>query len=247
MPPKMYAELASWFHLITAPADYEEEAAFFVKHLADACDRPPQTVLELGSGGGNNASHMKAHFEMTLVDLSPDMLALSTTINPELEHVEGDMRNVRLDREFDAVFVHDAVSYMLTKRDLRATFKTAFLHCRPGGAALFAPDDLVETFEAKVNTGGHDGENGQSIRYLEWTSDPNPRDTKVQTDYAYMIREANGDVRVEHDQHVTGLFPRGTWLQLLSEAGFDAEALPFDHSTLEPGSQEIFIAKRPAR
>ena len=54
----MYSSLAAWFHLITAPEDYEEEAAFFVKHLTDACDRPPETVVELGSGGGNNASHM---------------------------------------------------------------------------------------------------------------------------------------------------------------------------------------------
>ena len=255
MPPKMYAELASWFHLITAPEDYEEEAAFFVKHLTDACITPPKTVLELGSGGGNNASHMKAHFEMTLVDLSPRMLALSKTINPELEHIEGDMRNVRLAREFDAVFVHDAVSYMVTKRDLRAAFKTAFLHCRPGGAALFAPDNLVETFEERVNTGGHDSPAlpgdpgntaGRSMRYLEWTYDPNPKDTVCQTDYAYILREADGTVRVEHDQHITGLFPRATWLRLLSEAGFDAEALPFEHSTLEPGAQEIFIAKKPA-
>ena len=247
MPPKMYAELASWFHLITAPEDYEEEAAFFVKHLTDACITPPKTVLELGSGGGNNASHMKAHFEMTLVDLSPDMLALSMTINPELEHIEGDMRNVRLGREFDAVFVHDAISYMTTKRDLRAAFKTAFLHCRPGGAALFAPDHLVGTFEERVNTGGHTSENGRGIRYLEWSSDPNPKDTTCQTDYAYILREADGAVRVEHDQHITGLFPRHSWLQLLSEAGFDAEALPFEHSMLEPGSQEIFIAKKLAQ
>ena len=62
----------------------------------------------------------------------------------------------------------------------------------------------------------------------------------------YRVREAGGAVRVEHDQHITGLFPRSTWLQLLSETGFDAEALPFDHSTLEPGAQEIFMAKRPA-
>ncbi len=251
MPPKMYAELASWFHLITAPEDYEEEAAFFVKMLRDACDRPPESILELGSGGGNNASHMKAHFELTLVDLSPQMLKLSKTINPELEHIEGDMRNVRLGREFDAVFVHDAVSYMTTKRDLRRAFKTAFVHCCPGGAALFAPDDLVETFEEKVNSGGHDepaknNNAGRGIRYLEWSTDPNPKDTTCQTDYAYVIREADGTVRVEHDQHITGLFPRATWLQLLSETGFDAEALPFDHSTLEPGAQEIFIAKKPA-
>ncbi len=245
MPPKMYAELAAWFHLITAPEDYEEEAAFFTKMLRDACATPPETVLELGSGGGNNASHMKAHFDMTLVDLSPEMLALSKTINPELEHIEGNMRNVRLDREFDAVFVLDAVSYMTTKRDLRSAIKTAFVHCRPGGAALFAPDDLVETFEPKTHSGGHDDPDGRGVRYLEWTYDPNTRDTKSQTDYAYVMREANGDGRVEHDQHITGLFPRSTWLQLLSETGFDAEALPFDHSELEPG-QEIFIAKRPA-
>ena len=246
MPPKMYAELASWFHLITAPEDYEEEAAFFVKALTDACDGTPRSVLELGSGGGNNASHMKAHFEMTLVDLSPEMLALSKTINPELEHIEGDMRNVRLDREFDAVFVHDAVSYMTTKRDLRSAIKTAYVHCRPGGAALFAPDNLVETFEEKVSTGGHDGDDGRAMRYLEWTYDPNPKDTKSTTDYAYILREAGGTVRVEQDQHITGLFPRATWLQLLSETGFHAEALPFDHSTLEPGAQEIFVAKKPA-
>ena len=252
MPPKMYAELASWFHLITAPEDYEEEAAFFVKALADACDQPPESVLELGSGGGNNASHMKKHFDMTLVDVAPEMLNISRTINPELEHIEGDMRNVRLGRnvrsrrEFDAVFVHDAVSYMTTKRDLRSAIKTAYVHCRPGGAALFAPDNLVETFEETVNSGGHTDPDGRGIRYLEWTYDPNPKDTKTTTDYAYVIREPDGTVRVEHDQHITGLFPRATWLQLLSEAGFDAEALPFDHSTLEPGAQEIFVGKKSA-
>ncbi len=67
----MYGELATWFHLITAPVDYEEEAEFYRQTLIDACDQPPKTVIELGSGGGNNASHMKARFQMTLVDLRP--------------------------------------------------------------------------------------------------------------------------------------------------------------------------------
>ncbi len=52
----MYGELASWFHLITAPEDYEEEAASFVEQLKSACSGPLESVLELGSGGGNNAS-----------------------------------------------------------------------------------------------------------------------------------------------------------------------------------------------
>ena len=134
--PKLYNDLADWFHLLTAPAEYAEEAAFYSQHLMEECDRPPETVLELGSGGGNNASHMKAHFQMTLTDLSPGMLDLSRSINPECEHIQGDMRTLRLGREFDAVFVHDAVVYMTTETDLKAAIVTAFIHCRRGGAAL---------------------------------------------------------------------------------------------------------------
>jgi hypothetical protein len=55
----------------------------------------------------------------------------------------------------------------------------------------------------------------------------------------------DGAVRVEHDRHVEGLFSRALWLRLLSEAGFQAHVVPFEHSELEPGSHEVFVAKRP--
>src|SRR5215510_3991192 len=102
--PKLYGELASWFHLLSSPADYAEEAEFVRKLLTESGAVAPRTVLELGSGGGNNVSHLKAHFHMTLVDLSPGMLALSRTLNPECEHLQGDMKTLRLGRTFDAVF-----------------------------------------------------------------------------------------------------------------------------------------------
>ena len=80
--PSLYHQLAAWWPLLSAPADYEEEAAFYQRTLLDACERSPQTMLELGSGGGNNASHLKARFAMTLVDRSPGMLAVSRALNP---------------------------------------------------------------------------------------------------------------------------------------------------------------------
>lgn len=241
--PKLYRELAGWFHLLTASEDYAEEAAFYSQKLTEACDRPPETVLELGSGGGNNASHMKARFQLTLSDLSPQMLELSRTINPACEHIRGDMRTLRLGREFDAVFVHDAVVYMTTEADLRAAMETAFVHCRRGGAALFAPDHLRELFKPPyTDHGGHDGEDGRGLRYLEWTTDPDPSDDTYTVDFAYLLREADGSVRVEHDRHVEGVFSRATWLRLLGEAGFEARAMPFEHSELEAGSYEVFVA-----
>ena len=243
--PKLYHELAEWFHLLTAPAEYVEEAEFYTRKLIEACDRPPRTILELGSGGGNNASHMKAKFEMTLTDLSQGMLELSRSLNPECEHIQGDMRTLRLGREFDAVFVHDAVVYMTTEDDLKAAIETAFVHCRRGGAALFAPDHVREKFKPYTDHGGHDGEDGRGLRYLEWTWDPNPSDDTYTVDFAYLLREADGSVRVEKDRHIEGVFSRDTWLRLLTEAGFKAERIAFDHSELDPGSYEIFVARKP--
>lgn len=242
--PALYDELADWWPLISAPEDYAEEAALFQRLLEEACEGPVRSALELGSGGGNNASHLKAHWQMTLVDLSPGMLAVSRKLNPECEHLEGDMRTVRLERTFDVVFVHDAVSYMLTESDARAAIETAYVHCRPGGAALFTPDDLRELFSDSSDTGGHNGV-GRSVRYIEWSRDPNPDDTQITSDYVFLLAEGD-DVRVVHDRHFTGLFSREDWLRWLREAGFEAWVTPFEHSELEPGSHEVFVAKRPA-
>src|SRR3954451_21725201 len=135
---RFYGELAPWWPLISPPEEYIEEAAYAATMLRSA-SIPVREVLELGSGGGHNAVHLKAHFALTLVDLSEEMLAVSRELNPECEHHRGDMRTVRLGRVFDAVFVHDAVMYMTTEADLLAAVETAFVQCRPGGRALFVP------------------------------------------------------------------------------------------------------------
>ena len=87
------------------------------------------------------------------------------------------MRTVRLGRRFDAVFVHDAVDYMTTEADLRAAIQTAHAHCRPGGIAVFVPDDTAETYEPATDHGGSDGADGRAVRFLEWAWDPDPDDT----------------------------------------------------------------------
>ena len=158
---RFYADLAPWWPLISPPDHYEEEAQFAASLLRTA-DGPVERVLELGSGGGSNASHMKSSFTMTLVDLSPSMLEVSARLNPECEHVRGDMRDLRLGREFDAVFVHDAIDYMTTEAHLRRAMETAFVHCRPGGVAVFVPDHVTERFEPETDHGGSDGADGRA-------------------------------------------------------------------------------------
>jgi len=235
---RLYDELADWFHLLTAPEEYADEAAFVLDLLRAHVDGPLETLLELGSGGGNTASHLRAHLRLTLTDISPAMLDLSRTLNPDCEHLLGDMRTARLGRTFDAVLIHDAVMYMTSEADLRAALETAFVHLRPGGAAEIAPDCVRETFQPKTEHGGHDGE-GRALRYLEWSYDPDPSDTTFVTDFALLLREGARDVRVRYDRHVEGLFARAAWLDLLREVGFVPSV------TVDEWDREVFVGVRP--
>ena len=229
---------------MTHPSDYVEEADFATRVIEATVEGQARTLLELGSGGGNNASHLKLRFECTLTDLSPEMLALSRTLNPECEHLEGDMRTLRLERTFDAVFVHDAIAYITTEDDLRATIETVAEHLRPGGAALLVPDTTRELFEPGTRHGGHDGDDGRSLRYLEWSYDPDPTDTIYDVDFAFLLRETGKETRVEHDRHVCGVFPEALWRALIEEAGL--ELVDFDVEDPDAGDHAVFVARKPA-
>jgi SAM-dependent methyltransferase len=245
--PLLYRDLAPWFHLLTAPEDYIVDAQHALQVLTDRIGEPPRTILEMGSGGGNTASHLKAHAELTLADVSAPMLEQSLSLNPECEHLQGDMRTMRLRRTFDAVFVHDAVSYLTTEDDLRAAFVTAWEHLRPGGAAMFEPDHIRETYADATDHGGHDGGPGdpRALRYLLWRSDPDPTDTWYVDEMAYLLRDGDGGLRVARDTHYLGLFPRATWVSLLGDGGFvgvRSVASPYEDEAV---GTEGFIGTKP--
>jgi SAM-dependent methyltransferase len=234
MTMKLYTELAEFWPQMSGPEEFKHEAALFKRVLTKSIRPAPRTLLELGGGSGFVGSHLKSRFQMTLVDLSPHMLAISHALNPEIEHVEGDIRTLRLGRTFDAIFVHDSIAHMLTQKDLKAAMKTAFVHCRPGGVALFVPDELRETFVPADDHGGKG-----NVRFVQWTSDPNPKDNTILVDFGILIRDKNGDVRVVHERQNHGLFARALWLRLLREVGFKPSVV---HDRVV---RDMFLARRP--
>jgi SAM-dependent methyltransferase len=234
----MYDGLAQWWPLLSPLEEYAEEAAFFLEILRQALPHIQQpTLVEFGSGGGSNAYYLKAHFTCTLVELAPGMLEVSRALNPDCEHLLGDMRTARLEQQYDAVFIHDAIDYMTTEADLRRAMETAYVHCKPGGVALLVPDHLRETFAPDSDHGGSDGD-GRSLRYLEWTYDPKPTDTTYITHYTFMMRKGDS-LHVEHETHLHGLFPRADWLRWLAASGFQVDTV------IDAYDRECFIARRP--
>ena len=238
---RIYDDLTPWYRLIDPPQDHQDEAAAYTRALTGAISGRAETLLELGAGAGHNALFMKHRFRCTLTDISPRMQSLSREINPECEHLPGDMRTLRLGREFDAVFVHDAICYITTRDDLARVAETAFVHTRAGGAALFAPDYVRERFQETSNPLAFD-DGGRALRGVEWAWDPDPSDTHYRVDYAFLLRDG-GTVTAVHDVHDEGVFPIAAWMDVLQAAGFDVTLVerPLDE---DGQTDRVFLGRR---
>jgi hypothetical protein len=77
---KLYDELAEWWPVVSSPAEYAEEASEYLRLFRGAASGPLHEVLELGSGGGNNASHLAV--------VAPD--ATAETFEPGEQMEAGD-------------------------------------------------------------------------------------------------------------------------------------------------------------
>ena len=243
---RLYSDLAEWWPLISPLAEYAQEAAYLAAVLSSSATIPVREVLDLGSGGGHLAAHLCDRFELTLVDLSAEMLAVSRRLNPRCRHVRGDMRTLRHDRAFDAVLVHDAIDYVTTSDDLARVIETAYAHCRLGGISVFVPDYLKDDFRPLTGSGGGGADQtGRQASFAERTWDPDPSDEWVRAEYEFTLRDADGTIRVIRETHRLGAFSRATWLELLAGAGFVAGRGFGGHAMAGRAPEHLFIGHRP--
>ena len=199
---RLYGDLAHVWPLMSPPDHYKEKARYWLRELRARLAPGKRRILDLGTGGGHHLHHLTAEFDAVAVDLSEAMLSHSRRLNPGVVHHVGDMRTVRLGETFDAVLVHDAISYMTTEADLLAVFATARAHLRPGGLLVAAPDDYTDTFDPP-RVGYQTNRNAETeLTYVEYSTDLDPTDT-------------------------TGLFPIATWQRLLEEADFGVDRVDY--------------------
>ena len=152
----------------------------------------------------------------TLLDLAPAMLDLSRRLNPECEHVQGDMRTVRLGRVFDCVLVHDAVSYMASRADLQSAIATASRTPLPA-VALFQPELVAETSRRAPRR--RQRRRGTSPALSGMALCPRSRPPDVRDRHRLPAARRERRRQRPPDRHVIRLFPRAVWLELLAAAG----------------------------
>lgn len=225
--PRLYDDLAYLWPLLSPPEHYEAEAAVLTQLIDRHCPAESGeavSVLELGAGGGHTLVHLVERFECTAVDLSAPMLGNCQRLVPEANAVVGDMRSIRLDKTFDAVFIHDAIDYMLSEQDVRATLETVAAHLKPGGLCVIAPTYTRENFvDGDVADDGTTTDS-EELTYFTYVHDSDPTDDIFEMILLYLIRDAETrTVEVVEDRHTCGLFSNEQWVQWMTDAGMQAE------------------------
>ena len=227
---RLYGDLAWTWPIISPPEDYIDEGDEFRRFIHQYSKIEARTLLDLGCGGGHNDSALKRFFEVTGVDLSPEMLELAQKLNPEVTYHVGDMRSIRLGEMFDAVIIADSINYMLTEKDLRAAFRTAFEHVKPGGVFVTYVEETPERFEQNKVKHSISTKDDIEITFIETQYDPDPKDSWYECVFVYLIRRG-GTLDIHHDRHLCGVFPMETWERLLTEIGF---AVNVERLEIEP-------------
>ena len=172
------------------------------------------------------------------------MLENCARLVPKVRRVLGDMRTLRLEEQFDAVLIHDAIDYMRTAADVRAALATAAAHLRPGGVLFVAPTYTKNNFvdgEAE-----HDADASANLTYLSYVHDPVPSDSEYELMLVYLIRDpGTRAVEATVDRHRCGLFSERQWLVFLRGAGFTARAVEDDKAwTLFAGTKRAPARRR---
>ncbi len=212
-----YNELAWTEDFLADPLDYEYEVEVFINLINCTAKEPVHNVLHLGCGAGGHDVYFKKHFKITGVDLSIGMLEKAKTVNPDIEYIEGDMRIIRLDRQFDCVVIPDSIDYMVTLDELKQAVITAEMHLKPGGVLLIV-GKTEETFQN--NNFAYTGEKDDIHVTLLENNYINPyAPNTYEITMVYLIRE-KGKLTKYIEESVAGLFSQAKWDDVFKNAGF---------------------------
>jgi len=225
MNMKLYSTLAPYYSILNPHGIYDAEVWHYLSVIQERTDKLHR-IIEFGCGVGAMAESLPSNLEVTLVDISEEMLQESRKRNPHKEHICCDIRHISLSnvkKKADAILLHDAVMYLTTEDDLYQTFVSAKNCLREEGILLIVPDVYLENFEEHFLAGGEDGFIDSipvSVRLTEWHWRSSEQRNRIFVEFSMLVRHGEQDVQNIHETHTLGLFSREQYAHNLQKAGF---------------------------
>lgn len=244
----MYTAFASVYDRLMADVDYPTWARFY-HTLMERYGIPRGKVCECACGTGSLTIPLaRMGYQMTGVDLSPDMLFEASQkarkAGAMIPFVKQDMRVLHLHRQMDAVLcTNDGLNYLKDAAELTDFFRAAWMALRDGGGLFM---DVSTPYKLENVLGDHFiGDETEDIAYL-WQNRYNKAHACVDLNLAIFVRQQDETyVRIgEHQRQYAHSAQRIA--ELLEAVGFTDVAVLADKKIQSPSPQELrwFIAAR---
>jgi len=238
---RLYNDLAWLWPLWGSVEEYREESELAVKLIRQYAEIKVRSLLDITCGGGKNMFNLKKHLEVYGLDISNAMLDNARNLNPDCTFYQADMRNFDLKRQFDSIYLNDGIAYITSVPDLRRTFQCAFIHLRTGGVMICYAEFLKENFVQNKTDSTVSKTDKMEITFVENNYDPDPSDDTFETTMIFLIRD-KGELRIEHDRHVCGIFTMDAWRDSLIKTGFKVAEYSESASVFE---SPLFVCVKP--
>jgi SAM-dependent methyltransferase len=226
----IFDEYARYYNLLYLDKDYQAETDY-VAGLIQRFNPKAHSILELGSGTGIHAALLaEKGFTVHGIERSTEMIAQSMALTQKnmssghdrLAFSQGDIRHIRLNRQFDAVIsLFHVISYQTTNDDASAVFQMARKHLNPGGIFIFdvwyGPAVLTDRPSVRIKRMADD--EIEVTRLAEPVMHPN--ENIVEVNYHVFVRDLRLDqVKELSETHAMRYFFKPEIELLSNQTGF---------------------------
>ncbi|GAB3533208.1 class I SAM-dependent DNA methyltransferase [Phytohabitans suffuscus] len=218
-------ELADVYDLIfhSRGKDYGGEAAEVVRQVRQ---RLPDagSLLDVGCGTGNHLERFREVFDhVEGVEPAASMRRRAEKKLPSVRIHAADMRDFRLDREFDAVScMFGPIGYMADETQLRAAVRCMAAHLVPGGVLVLDPWWFPEKFIDGYVIAEAAREEGRSVARVSHSVRTG---SSMRITARYLVGDAAGITGFQTEDTLR-LFREDQYAEAFRKAGLAVEYLP---------------------
>ncbi len=212
-----YEHLAKWFEYLNDDCDYENWSQYFILRLQEY---PLQCGLDIGCGGGwFTRAFMRAGYQMTGLDISPQMLDYAQTQAAKEgvrgEYLLGDVIKFHSPKKFDfATAINDCINY-IPKDKLSSAFKRVRSALKKGGIFLFDISSVRKFCSKLANTVSVDDR--EEVTYLCFNR---KEEDGVTMEVTLFCKEADGKYLRLDEEHRQYAYTEEEIVAALKECGF---------------------------
>ena len=216
----MFTLSARYYDKIYSFKDYRKEAGYLAETIRTHQRSSGRRLLDIACGSGQHLVYLQEWFTVEGLDLSPDLLELARERLPGAPFHQADMADYDLGEKFDVLTcLFSSIGYLKTLERVRQAVACWEKHLVPGGVLLIEPWFAPEAWKTgSVHALLVDEPELKIARFS--TSKMDGRLSYV--DFHYLVATPE-DTQHFVERHELGLFETSEQLDILSQAGFEAD------------------------